>query len=160
MFKPNKPTPEQAYEKIKHYCGYQERCHKEVKDKLYGYGLYKKEVDQLLSRLIEEEYLNEERFAKLFAGGHFRTKQWGRKKIEFALKEKQISVYCIKKGLAEIDDVDYEKTLLSLATKKWNSLKGEQYIKRQAKTRDYLLQKGYEAALVMRAVQHIFNPET
>ena len=78
---PQKFTPQQALPKAKHYCAYQERCHSEVKEKLYGFGLNTKEVDQILSTLIEENYLNEERFAIQFSGGHFRSKKWGRVKI-------------------------------------------------------------------------------
>ena len=91
-------TPQQALQKIKHYCAYQERCHSEVKEKLYGVGLRKNEVDEIISTLIEENYLNEERFAIQFAGGHFRIKNWGRVKIKYELKQKQVSDYCIKKG--------------------------------------------------------------
>src|SRR4030081_1027510 len=93
-------TKDQALQKARQYCAYQERCHKEVKDKLYGYGLHKKEVEESLSQLIEENYLNEERFAIQFAGGRFRMKQWGRVKIRYDLKQRQVSEYCIKKALA------------------------------------------------------------
>ena len=82
---------EQAFQKLKHYCGYQERSHQEAKEKLYSFGLYKQEVEELLSRLIEENYLNEERFAVAFAGGKFRMKGWGKVKILHALKEKRVS---------------------------------------------------------------------
>ncbi len=63
-----KTNPQQALQKLKHYCGYQERSHAEVKEKLYSFGLYKNDVETIISQLIEEDYLNEERFAKLFAG--------------------------------------------------------------------------------------------
>jgi len=88
-------TPQQALPKAKNYCAYQERCHSEVKDKLYGFGLNKNETEQIISTLIEENYLNEERFAISFAGGHFRIKNWGRIKIKIALKQKKVSDYCI-----------------------------------------------------------------
>src|SRR5262245_41021825 len=103
-------TPDQAFQKAKQYCAYQERSHSEVKEKLYNYGLQKKEVDELLSKLIEENYLNEERFAIQYAGGKFRMKQWGRVKIKYALKQKQVSEYCIKKAIASIPEGDYMKT--------------------------------------------------
>ena len=104
-------TPQQALPKAKHYCAYQERCHSEVKEKLYGFGLNKMEAEQIISKLIEENYLNEERFAILYAGGHFRTKHWGRVKIKYELKKKMVSEYCIKKALASINSADYIKTL-------------------------------------------------
>lgn len=145
-------TKEQALPKIRHYCVYQERSHKEVKEKLYGYGLFKQDVEALISQMIEEDYLNEERFAIQFAGGKFRMKQWGKVKIMMGLKEKFISPYCIKKGLAEIDEEAYQKTLHQLAKKKWVLLKGEQYISREGKTRNFLLQRGFEPQLVQQAI--------
>jgi len=142
-----------ALQKIKHYCGYQERCHAEVKEKLYSFGLWKKDVEALISQLIEENYLNEERFAQLFAGGKFRMKQWGRVKIKYELKQKHISEYCIKKGLKEIDENAYMKTLQKLADTKWKSLRSEKNIfAKKSKTMNYLLQKGYEASLANEAI--------
>ncbi len=145
---------EQALQKAKHYCGYQERCHSEVKEKLYSFGLYKQQVEECISQLIEENYLNEERFAQQFAGGKFRMKHWGKVKITYELKQKQVSAYCIKKGLKEIDEDDYLKTLTKLATEKWESLHAENniFIKLR-KAQDYLLQKGYESPLISQTLQ-------
>ena len=116
-------TKEQALQKLKHYCAYQERCHSEVKEKLYSLGIWKKDQDEIFATLIEENYLNEERFAIAYAGGKFRINQWGRVKIRLALKQKQVIEYCIKKALREIDEKTYRKTLEKLATKKYASLK-------------------------------------
>ena len=151
MFK-QKLTPEQAFQKAKHFCGYQERSHYETAEKLYGFGLYKNEVEQLLSRLIEENYLNEERYATQFVRGKFRMKKWGRIKIQYELKQKRISSFNIKKGMKEIDEAEYDAVLLQLVTDKWNSLKAEQYINRQVKTTNYLLQKGFESNLISKAI--------
>lgn len=142
-------TPEQALQKIKHYCAYQERCHSEVKEKLYGYGLHKAEVEKIIGKLIEEDYLNEERFAVQFAGGRFRMKKWGKVKIRYALRQKNVSEYCIKKGLKAIDEDDYLNTLSQLFTQKLKELKGQknQFI-RKRKIQDYLVQKGYESDLI------------
>ena len=148
-------TPEQALLKIKHYCAYQERCHQEVKDKLYSFGLYQKDVDKLLSQLIEENYLNEERFARQFAGGKFRMKQWGRRKIVYELKQKNVNQYCIKLGLKEISDVDYEKTLFDIASKKWDLLKDERLITREAKIRSFLQQRGFEGDVISKTIAMI-----
>jgi len=154
-------TKEQALQKAKHYCGYQERCHKEVKEKLYSLGLYKQQVEECLSQLIEENYLNEERFAQQFAGGKFRMKQWGRVKIKYELKQKQVSEYCIKKGLKEIDEADYAKTIEKLAIEKWETIESEKnlFIKLR-KTQDYLLQKGYEHELIKQILQRLQKPGT
>lgn len=142
-------TPDQALPKIKQYCAYQERGHSEVKEKLYGFGLHRKEVDEILSILIEENYLNEERFAIQYAGGKFRIKQWGRVKIKYALKQKQVSEYCIKKALASIPEADYRKTLQKLFDQKLKTLKSERniFIKKR-KLQDHLMQKGFETNLV------------
>ena len=110
--------PEQSLPKIKQYCAYQERCHMEVREKLYSFGLHKNEVDEIISTLITENYLNEERFAIHFAGGKFRMKQWGKIKIKQALKNKQVSEYCIRKALKEIDNNEYRKAFFKLAEQK------------------------------------------
>jgi regulatory protein len=142
-------TKEQALQKVKYYCAYQERCHSEVKQKLYSFGLYKKDVEEILANLIEENYLNEERFAIQFAGGRFRMKQWGKVKIKYELKQKQVSDYCIKKALASIDEKDYIKTVQKLFLQKLKTLKSEKNIfTRKRKLQDYLLQKGFEIAVI------------
>lgn len=149
-------TREQAFQKAKHYCAYQERCHSEVKEKLYSFGLRKTDVEQLLTQLIDEDYLNEERFAVQFAGGKFRMKQWGRVKIKYELKQKGVSEYCIKKALKEIDEDVYVKTLHKLCEEKLKTLRSEtnQFI-RKRKLQDYLLQKGYESS----CIQQVFRNE-
>jgi regulatory protein len=151
--------PSTAILKLRHYCAYQERCHSEVKGKCLELGLRGEEVDEAIAALIADNFLNEERFAKAFAGGKFRSKQWGRKKILSELKLRQVSPYCIKKGMAEIEDADYEKVLTSLAEKKYASLKGEQYLKRKYKTMQYLLQKGYEQEMITEVVAEIARGE-
>ena len=150
-------TEEDALKKIKHYCAYQERCHSEVKEKLYSFGLYKQQVENILSKLIEDNYLNEERFAIAFAGGKFRMKHWGRKKIEYELRQKQVSTFCIKLALKAIDEKDYHSSLLKLATAKWNSVCDEVVYARVAKTYAYLLQKGYESSLIQQQLKQIQN---
>lgn len=149
-------TPAQASEKIKHYCAYQERCHAEVKTKLYHYGLITPDVDAIIAMLIQEDYLNEERYAILFAGGKFRIKQWGKNKIKYDLKSKQVSAYCIRKALQQIPDDQYYASLQKLAEKKNESLQKEKnkFIKRK-KLQDYLIQKGYESNLVQEVIKEI-----
>jgi regulatory protein len=141
-------TKEQALQKARHYCAYQERSHSEAREKLYSFGLWKKDVEEALSLLIEENYLNEERFAEQFAGGRFRMKHWGRVKIRYELKQKQVGDDCIKKALAAIDEEDYMKTLTRLAADKWEALKDENAFVRRGKIQEYLLHKGYETGLI------------
>src|ERR1700749_1773322 len=139
MWKRGALSPEQALQKARHYCGYQERCHSEVQEKLYSFGLRKPQVEAALATLIEENYLNEERFAIQYAGGHFRMKQWGKVRIRYQLKQKQVSEYCIKKALAGIEEDDYERTLTRLAEDKWETLRGETNIfTKKRKLQDYL----------------------
>ena len=146
-------TKEEALQKAKQYCAYQERCHSEVKDKLYSFGMHTNEVDELLSELITGNYLNEERFAIQFAGGKFRIKQWGRIKIKYALKQKQVSEYSIKKALKAIEENEYNKTLAKLFDQKLKTLKAEKniFIKKR-KLQDHLLQKGFETDLIRKLI--------
>ncbi|CAL1520832.1 regulatory protein RecX [Chitinophaga sp. MM2321] len=145
--------------KLRQYCAYQERCHQEVKYKCLEVGLRGNEVEEAIAALIADNFLNEERFAKAFAGGKFRVKQWGRKKIIAELKQKQVSAYCIKKGMEEIDDDDYEAALIKVAGKKYQSLKGETPMKRRYKTVQYLLQRGFETELINGVLEQIVHNE-
>jgi regulatory protein len=149
---------EQAIQRIRHYCAYQERAQQEVRDKLYELGMTKNEVEEIMSDLIAENFLNEERFAVQFAGGHFRIKGWGKVKIQHALQQKRVSSYNIKIGLKAIDGDAYLKTLEQLATKKWNSLKGERGLSRMAKTYAFLQQRGFEPILYQPIVQQLYKP--
>ena len=149
---------EQAIQRIRHYCAYQERAQQEVRDKLYELGMTKDEVEEIMSDLIAENFLNEERFAVQFAGGHFRIKGWGKVKIQHALQQKRVSSYNIKIGLKAIDGDAYHKTLEQLATKKWNSLKGERGLSRMAKTYAFLHQRGFEPILYQPVVQKLYKP--
>lgn len=146
---------EQAILSIRRFCAYQERAQQEVRDKLYEYGMTKDEVEEILSDLISENFLNEERFAFQFAGGHFRIKGWGKVKISHALKQKRVSPYNIKKALQSIDLDAYDKTLNALATKKWNSLKGERGLSKMAKTQAFLYQRGFEPQLIQPILQKL-----
>ena len=140
---------EKAFQKIRQFCAYQERNHHEVKEKLYGYGLYKDQVETLISQLIEENFLNEERYAIAFAGGRFRIKDWGKAKIKYELKKHQISDYCIKKALLTIKPEAYRQKLQKLFDAKLKTLKTEKNsFNKKRKLQSYLLQKGYESALI------------
>lgn len=146
-------TKEQALQKLKHYCAYQERCHSEVKEKLYNLGVWKKDHDEIIASLIEENYLNEERFAIAFAGGKFRVKQWGRVKIKYELKQKQVSEYSIKKAMKQIGEEEYLALLHKLTKEKYAALKKEQYLIRKKKTMYYLMAKGFEPELVRSVIE-------
>jgi regulatory protein len=147
---------DKALQKIRHYCAYQERNHLEVKDKLYSFGLYKDEVEAMLMQMIEENYLNEERYAIAFAGGKFRMKNWGKSKIKYELKLRQVSDYCIKKALASIDEEAYQEALDKLLADKLKTLRSKKNIfTKKKKLQSYLLQKGYETSLITERLKII-----
>lgn len=134
---------------ISRYCEYQDRCQKEVRNKLYENGADRDEVGQIMTELIEQKLVDEERYARSFARGKFRIKNWGRRKIVYELKQNQISDYCIKKGLSEIDEEEYQATLEKLTEKKMpDILKDRNVFTRRAKLQRYLNQKGFETELI------------
>lgn len=143
-----KLSPPEALAKISRFCAYQERSHQEVKNKLYEYGLWSNEVDEILTQLITSGFLNEERFAKAFAGGKFRMKKWGRVKIQHELQAQGLTRNCIQRGLNEIDAADYRKTLKQLLKKKAAEINEVNAFKRRDKIARFAIGKGYEADLV------------
>ena len=150
-----KYSPSQAIEKIRHYCAYQERSHQETRNKLFEYGLYASEVDEILSNLITDGFLNEERYAKAFAGGKFRIKKWGKLKIVNELESKGISRNCIKAGLNEIGDEDYGNTLKGVLAKKIDQVFEDNLFIKRDKVAKYAIQKGFEPDLVWKQIKEI-----
>lgn len=138
-----------AYSKAEYFCAYQERSQQEVRDKLYSYGLYSKDVEEIISELIQANFLNEERFAYAFALGKFRMKSWGKFKISQALKLKRVGDTLIKKALNKIDEDDYEDSLKRLLAKKNVLLTEKDSFKRKQKLVSYALSKGYERDLIL-----------
>ncbi len=158
MDKPGKNktyTRSEALLKAASFCAYQERTQQEVRDKLYDYGLFSDEVEEIISYLITENYINEERYAKAYAGGKFRLKKWGRLKIRQGLKASGLSEYCIKQGMAEVDPEQYEQHLTDLLDKKNASLKEPDVLKRTQKLVAFALSKGYENDIVWEKVKEI-----
>lgn len=151
-------SPDEAKSKILRYCAYQERSHQEVKNKLYAYGLYSSDVNEIISYLITEGFLNEERYAKAFAGGKFRMKKWGRLKIVRELEAKGLTANCIKIGLREIDEAAYTLALKQLVAKKAADVTEENLFARRSKVARYIMQKGYEPELVWQEVKE-FLPD-
>jgi regulatory protein len=148
-----KLTKAQALPKIYRFCSYQERAHQEVKQKLFDLGLYASEVDELLSQLITDGFLNEERFAKAFAGGKFRMKRWGRLKIVHELEAKGLTKNCIKAGLKEIDDEDYHHALAEVLEKQSARVDEADDFVRRDKIARYAIQRGFEPDLVWKMVK-------
>ncbi len=134
-----------AKAKAEYYCAYQERSQYEVRTKLYEMGLHSRDVELIISELIDTNFLNEERFAIHYAGGKFRIKHWGKQKIEQALKLKKVSPYCIHKALQQIDDETYASTISALIQKKAIELKTVPNPKKNYKIAQYLISRGFEA---------------
>lgn len=141
------------------YCAYQDRCHKEVEDKLRAYDLIPEAREMILLHLLEEGFLNEERFARSFARGKFRIKKWGRKRIEMELGARDISAYNIKQGLSEIDPKDYDDALYDLAYKKFDQTPEKHPLKKRKKVADYLLRRGFESQKVYAILLELENQE-
>ena len=152
-----KISTDEAKQKIYRYCAYQERTHQDVKNKLYEMGLRTDDVDAILTNLITEGYLNEERFAKAFAGGKFRIKSWGRIKIIHELEARGLTKNCIQSGMKEIDDADYLKTLKVVLIKKASLIKGEDVFVKRDKLAAYAIQKGFEPEMVWLHVKEIMK---
>jgi regulatory protein len=140
---------EKALQKLKHYCGYQERSPAEVRQKLYSLGLFKKDVEAVISRLTEEEYLNEERFALLFTSGKSRIRGWSKQKIRHELRQKGITTIYITQALNALDESAYAAGFDRLARKKWDALRSEKNIfVRKNKWQQFLLQRGFEPSMI------------
>lgn len=148
-------SPQDALAKAMGFCAYQERSRQEVREKLLSYGLDEDEAEKALDRLVADNFLNEERFAKAFAGGKFRMKKWGRIKIKAELKMHGLSSQIIGKGMEEIDPDDYEQTLRQLAEKKSREERDPNPMVRKNKVARYLMSKGYEGDLVWDAVNDL-----
>jgi regulatory protein len=148
-------SPDEAKVKILRYCAYQERSHQEVKDKLYSFGLYSSDVNEIISYLITEGFLNEERYAKAFVGGKFRMKKWGRLKIVRELEGKGLTTNCIRIGLREIDQADYLKSLQSIIQKKSEEIDEQNMFVKRNRIARFAMQKGYEPELVWREVKEL-----
>ncbi|MFN3839225.1 MAG: regulatory protein RecX [Cyclobacteriaceae bacterium] len=146
-------TFENARKKMYRYCAYQERCHREVKNKLVELGLGATQADELLAHLITEGFVNEERFAKAFAGGKFRLKKWGRLKIVHELEARGLTSNCIRTGLKEIDDGEYRQTLARLIRKKIAETTAVNQYSLRDKVAKSVIARGYEPALVWKEIK-------
>ena len=148
-------SKEEALAKLQRYCAYQERCHEEVRSKLLNMGVYNDWREEIIVQLIEENFLNEERFARAFARGKFRIKQWGRNRIRQELKKRKISDYCVRKAMEEIEEEDYRHTLEAALMKKNISLKEEDPYQRKSKLARYAISRGFESELAWQLINEM-----
>ncbi|PQJ79883.1 regulatory protein RecX [Polaribacter porphyrae] len=148
-------TVDEIKRKIEQYCVYQDRCHKEVEQKMREYNLIPEAKEQILLSLLKNNFLNEERFAKSFARGKFRIKNWGKQRIIRELKFKEISTYNIKTALKEIEEKEYLETIYRI-TENRNAVISESNIyKRKQKLIGFLMRKGFESDLIYKTVNEI-----
>src|ERR1700742_4552007 len=151
--KPKKIIDEKvALAKAEHYCAYQERAQQEVRDKLYEWGLYPDAVERIISQLIENNFLNEARFANAYAWGKFNQKGWGRIKIKQGLKLKRVPDGLIKKALLTIDGDEYLRTLENILIKKSAGITEKEPLKRRYKLQQYAFGRGFEADLASEVI--------
>ena len=156
--KPKKSyTVQEIQQKIAQYCVYQDRCHKEVEEKIKSYDLIPEAREMILLNLMKDNFLNEERFAKSFARGKFRIKHWGKNRIVNELKMRDISSYNIKTALKEIDEKEYISTIYKITENRNNIISESNPYKRKKKLIDFLLRKGFETDLIFKVVDEILS---
>ena len=148
-------TGEQIKKKIENYCVYQDRCHKEVEKKMKEYNLIPEAKEMILLSLMQDNFLNEERFSKSFARGKFRIKNWGKQRIVRELKFRDISAYNIKTALKEIEEEEYVKTIYSITENRNNVISEPNIYKRKKKLVDFLMRKGFENELIFKTVNEV-----
>ncbi len=148
-------TVDEIKRKLEQYCIYQDRCHKEVAQKMREYNLIPEAKEMILLSLLQHNFLNEERYAKSFARGKFRIKHWGKQRIVRELKFRDISSYNIKTALKEIDEQEYLKTIYSITEKRNEAISEPNIYKRKRKLIDFLMRKGYENELIYKTVDEV-----
>lgn len=148
---------EEIKKKLEYYCVYQERCHKEVEQKMASFNLIPQARELLLLHLLENDFLNEERFAKSFARGKFNQKHWGKKRIVRELEQRNISAYNIKSALQEINENDYVEKIMIIAKKRNEILTERNLLKRKKKLFDFLYRKGYETDLIYETISKVIT---
>jgi len=154
---PQQFSLQEIRQKLEYYCAYQERCYKEVENKLFDFYLTANEKEQILIYLIENNFINEERFAKSFVRGKHNYKFWGKNRITNELKFRNISSRIIQEALKEIPETIYLENFHRLAEKHWDSIKERKGQKKNKKFVDFLLRKGYETSLIYEKLNELDN---
>ncbi len=149
-------TKNEAVIRLRKYCAYQDRCHQEVRNKLFELKFYGDELEEVISELIQENFLNEERFARSYARGKFRFKNWGKRKILGELKRRKISEYCIKKAFTEIEEEEYMEVLYKVLEKKIKLTNGKNKYEIKQKVVNYAIQRGFESFLIWPAMDELY----
>ena len=155
MIKKPSFTVDEIKRKLEQYCVYQDRCHKEVAQKMRDFNLIPEAKEMILLSLIQDNFLNEERFAKSFARGKFRIKNWGKQRIIRELKFRDISAYNIKTALKEIDEQEYIASIYRITENRNEVLSESDGYKRKKKLIDFLMRKGFETELIYKVVNEV-----
>ena len=142
-------SAQEVLAKLEYYCAYQERCHLEVWQKLQEFTLSSQEKDEIIVALIQNNFLNEERFAMVFTQSKFHQKKWGKVRIKNELKGRQIAEILIQKALKAISPEAYETTFEQLAIQNWEQIHEPNLLKKKKKFCDYLLRKGWEHSRIL-----------
>ena len=153
---PDKPlTPDQVLDKMAKYCAYQERCVKDVRDKLKTFDLPQEGKDKILDYLLDNRFVNDERFAKSFVRGKINQSGWGVNKIRFHLIQKGIDKEIIDEALGQTDEETYRQRLIDILKTKSKTVKAENDFERKRKLAAYAMQKGFEGSLVWEVLKKI-----
>lgn len=155
MDKKKSYTLKEAKKKLERFCSYQERCHKEVDYKLKELGMIQSASQEIISQLIQDDYLNETRFAKSFARGKFRIKKWGKNRILKEFKLRKISDYNIKVGMQELTDSEYENTFYKLFEKRKKSVEHLPLDQQKKNIFSYLSYRGWEHQKIYDALNQL-----
>jgi len=148
---------QEAKQKLEHYCSYQERCHKEVEQKLKDMNMIPEAKNLIILQLLENNFLNEERFAKTYVRGKFKIKKWGKRRLTLELKKKDVSKITINLAIKEIDEAEYIEVFKDLSEKRALLISETNKFKKKKKLIDYLLYRGWEPHLVYDRVNELIK---
>ena len=153
----NKPlTPDQVLDKMAKYCAYQERCVKDVRDKLKTFEIPEEEKAKILDYLLDNRFVNDERFAKSFVRGKVNQSGWGVNKIRFHLIQKGIDKDIIEEALGQTDEEAYRQRLIEILETKSKTVKAANDFEKKRKLATYAMQKGFEGSLVWEVLKEYF----
>ena len=153
---PAKPlTPDQVLDKMAKYCAYQERCVKDVRDKLMTYDISQEDRDKVLEYLLDNRFVNDERFAKSFVRGKVNQSGWGMNKIRFHLIQKGIDKELIDNALGQTDEEVYRQRLIDILKTKSKTIKADSDFEKKRKLAAYAMQKGFEGNLVWEVLKDL-----
>ena len=152
----NKPlTPDQVLDKMAKYCAYQERCVKDVRDKLKTFEIPEKEKEKILDYLLDNRFVNDERYAKAFVRGKVNQSGWGVNKIRFHLIQKGIDKDIIDEALGQTDNEVYRQRLIDILKTKSKTIKANSDFEKKRKLAAYAMQKGFEGNLIWEVLKDL-----